>query len=76
MIYSIYAATFTCFGHGCGDGVSVDNIQKEISWVVVWFTEIASNTDQNDYWVFHIHSWKGKVNRAFWSPAWLPMLAK
>lgn len=49
MIYSIYAATFTCFGHGCGDGVSVDNIQKEISWVVVWFTEIASNTDQNDY---------------------------
>lgn len=55
MIYSIYAATFRCFGDGCGDGVSVDNIQKEISWVVVRFAEIASNTDQNDYWVFNTH---------------------
>lgn len=55
MIYSTYAATFRCFGHGCGDSVSIDNIQKEISWVVVWFTEIASNVDQNEYWVFHIH---------------------
>lgn len=55
MIYSIYCnghgvyTTFRCFGHGCGDGVSVDNIQEEISWVVVRLAEIASDTDQNDY---------------------------
>lgn len=38
-------ATFRCFGRSCGDGVSVDNIQKEISWVVVRFAEVASNAD-------------------------------
>lgn len=56
MIYSIYAATFRCFGDGCGDGVSVDNIQKEISWVVVRFAEIASNTEQKDFGLFHPRS--------------------
>lgn len=36
---SIHAATLGCFG--CGDRVSVDNVQEKVSRVVVRFAEIA-----------------------------------
>lgn len=44
------AVTFRAvhFGHGCGGGVSINNIQKEVSWVVVGLTGIAWTTDHND----------------------------
>ena len=44
------AATFRAvsFGYGCGNRVSVDNIQKEVGWVVVRLTEITSNTDHTN----------------------------
>lgn len=38
---SFHAATLRCFGDGCGDRVSVDNVQKEVSRVVVRLAEIA-----------------------------------
>lgn len=39
------AVTFRpmCFGHGCGDGVSVNNVQKEVGRVVVGLAEITLN---------------------------------
>lgn len=46
FIISIDAATFRCFGDGCADGVSIDDVQKEVGRVVVWFAEKALNTGQ------------------------------
>lgn len=46
FIVSIDAATVRCFGDGCADGVSVDNVQKEVGRVVVRFAEIALNAGQ------------------------------
>lgn len=45
-----YAATFRAvhFGHCCGGEVSVNHIQKEVSWVVVGLAGIALNTNHND----------------------------
>lgn len=42
----INAVTFrpVHFGHGCGGEVSVNDIQKEISWVVVRLARVAWNT--------------------------------
>lgn len=39
------AVTFSpmCFGHGCGDGVSVNYVQKEVGRVVVGLAEITLN---------------------------------
>lgn len=52
----INAATFrnVRLRHGGGDGVSIDNVQKEIGWVVVGFAEIASNTVHNNSCLVYI----------------------
>ena len=36
------------FGHGCTGKVSINNIQKEVSWVVVGLTGITWNTRHKD----------------------------
>lgn len=43
---SVDAATVRCFGDGCANGVSVDDVQKEVGRVVVRFAEIALNAGQ------------------------------
>lgn len=47
-------ATFRPSSHVCGDGIPINNVQKEVSWVVVWLTEIALDTDQNIPYLIHI----------------------
>lgn len=43
------------FGHGCGGGVAINDIQKEVSWVVVGLTVIAWNTHHHDPCLISIH---------------------
>lgn len=46
------------FGHGCGNRVSIYNVQKEVCGVVVGLTEIALNKIHSNLFQYKFNNFK------------------